>query len=144
MAEGPKLTKLGTLFVIAFLAACAYGAWYFLSRPGGGGGAGPVQPEAGAAARSDGTVELGIAYGTEKKTWLEHAVREFEKTPEGKRIRINLIPKGSLEGAQAIFRDEDKRIHVWSPASSLYRDVFLEEWRLKQAPIPSSRRRRWR
>jgi ABC-type Fe3+ transport system substrate-binding protein len=34
---------------------------------------------------------------------------------------------GSLEGAQAVLRG-DQRIHVWSPASALYKDVFVQEW----------------
>src|SRR5262249_29604455 len=66
-------------------------------------------------------------------TW---AVQDFAATPEGQRIKINLIPKGSLEGAQAIYRDEDKRIHVWSPASALYTDVFVQEWQAKQGNNP--------
>jgi Bacterial extracellular solute-binding protein len=134
MAEGPKLTKLGVLFIVAFLAACGYGSYYFFSRPQGGTGAAPPGPAESQGV--EGKLEIGIAYGTEKKTWLEFAVREFEKTAEGRQVRINLIPKGSLEGAQAIFREEDKRIHVWSPASSLYKDIFLEEWRLKQGTNP--------
>ena len=37
---------------------------------------------------------------------------------------------GSLEGAQAVLRG-DRRIHVWSPASALYKDVFLQEWQVQ-------------
>jgi Ca-activated chloride channel family protein len=37
---------------------------------------------------------------------------------------------GSLEGAQAVLA-QDNRIHVWSPASALYKDVFLNEWQTK-------------
>ncbi len=76
-------------------------------------------------------VEIGIAYGTEKRTWLEWAVQEFGTTEEGKRIRIKLIPMGSLEGAHAIV-DGDKTIHVWSPASSLYRETFVRDWKARQ------------
>ncbi len=82
----------------------------------------PVSPPA---------VEIGIAYGTEKRTWLEWAVQEFGTTEEGRRIRVHLIPMGSLEGAHAIV-DGDKSIHVWSPASSLYRETFVRNWNAKQ------------
>jgi hypothetical protein len=38
---------------------------------------------------------------------------------------------GSLESAHAI-AGGDKRIHVWSPASSLYRESFVRDWNAKQ------------
>lgn len=79
------------------------------------------------AAPADGVVEVGIAYGTEKRNWLQWAVKEFGATKEGQRIHIHLIPMGSLESAHAIV-EGDQRIHVWSPASSLYRDTFLRDW----------------
>lgn len=80
-------------------------------------------------------VEIGIAYGTEKKRWLEGALAEFQATPAGRSIRVKLIPMGSLEGAHAVIAG-DKRIHVWSPASSLYRDVFVQEWQLNHSGDP--------
>ena len=33
-------------------------------------------------------MEIGIAYGTEKETWLQNAVRAFADAPEGKNIKI--------------------------------------------------------
>jgi hypothetical protein len=45
---------------------------------------------------------------------------------------------GSLEGAQSILRG-DRRINVWSPASSLYSDVFNQEWQLKYNHAPIAR-----
>ena len=88
------------------------------------------------AAPTDGSVEVGIAYGTEKRNWLEWAVREFSTTDDGKDIRINLIPMGSMEAAHAILNG-DKQIHVWSPASRLYTETFLRdrEARYKGTPI---------
>jgi serine/threonine protein kinase len=76
-------------------------------------------------------VEIGIAYGTEKRSWFEDAVREFAASPEGKGVKINLIPMGSQEGGQAVANDEDPRIHVWSPASSLYQEKFVRDWQLR-------------
>lgn len=75
-------------------------------------------------------MQIGIAYGTEKQRWLEWAVSEWEKTSDGKRITINLIPMGSLEGAHAVIGG-DKRINVWSPASAAYKDIFVQEWQIK-------------
>lgn len=76
---------------------------------------------------TDDVVKLGIAYGTEKQEWLTWAAKEFAATAEGRNIQIDLRPMGSLEAAQAIVHD-DKDIHVWSPASALYKDVFLRDW----------------
>jgi hypothetical protein len=100
---------------------------------GGGGGSG-----------DDATVTLGVAYGTEKQDWLEAAARDFERSSAGAGIRVDLKPMGSLEAAHAITRN-DKSIHVWSPASSLYEDVFLRDFKathpaaanpiLKEAPL---------
>src|SRR6185436_6904128 len=42
---------------------------------------------------------------------------------------------GSLESAQAILAG-DSRIHAWSPASALYKDVFVQEWQGKQSGNP--------
>ena len=80
-------------------------------------------------------IEIGIAYGTEKKRWLKEAVEEWKKTPGAQQVKINLIPMGSIEGAHAVLA-EDKRIHVWSPASSVYKDSFAVDWRLKYSGDP--------
>jgi hypothetical protein len=75
-------------------------------------------------------VEIGIAYGTEKRYWLEWAVEEFAATEEAQKIQVRLIPMGSLESAHAIV-EGDQRIHVWAPASKLYLETFLRDWRGK-------------
>ncbi len=147
--DAPRLTILGRLVLAAFVAACLYGAWLLLrpnlrsalERPGAAAGAagssaaagsgGGVLPRLGDAP----AVEIGIAYGTEKKRWLEWAAAEFAKTSGGERIRVNLVPMGSLEAAQAILRG-DTRLHVWSPASALYRDTFVQEWRVEHPTGP--------
>src|SRR5262249_41103640 len=120
-SEGPKLTSAGKLVIAAVVAASLYGAYFFLYEkparesprtPAAGPSSPPSEPPP--AGRR---VEIGIAYGTEKKRWLEAAVAAFAKTPEGASIQVTLIPKGSLEGAQEILRSDDaaKRIQVWSP-----------------------------
>ncbi len=147
MPESPKLTAAGKIFVLLFLAACLYGAWLlFLRKPvgafGGQGAGAAGGNEAAQAAKEEGgglfgrgedgpAVRIGIAYGTEKERWLKGAAEEFAKTDEGKRIQLDLIPMGSLEGAQAVLAG-DERIHVWSPASAVYKDVFLQEWQVKR------------
>ena len=133
--SGPAPTFLGKLVIFLFIAGCAYGAWhlYNKSRAGKRPSATSTSAESrgGGPAADDGSVvEIGIAYGTEKRNWLEWAVREFAKTDAGRGIRVNLIPMGSLEGAQALVGG-DERIHVWTPASSIYKDTFLQDWGLR-------------
>jgi len=139
MADGPRLTALGKIFTFLFVAVCAAGAYYFFiggnqpnSKNKGSGSAGGVFDSITGGGEQ---VEVGIAYGTEKQRWLEWAVQEFGKTREGKRIKVNLIPMGSLEGAHALLNG-DQRIHVWSPASALYKDIFVQEWQVKYSQNP--------
>jgi hypothetical protein len=137
-SSGPKLTFAGKLLVLLFVAGCLYGAWrLFLQRPVGEEGTPPSsssQREGGSlfGSGADGPpVTLGIAYGTEKERWLKWAAEEFARTSTGRRVKLDLIPLGSLEGAQAVLRG-DERIHVWSPASSLYKETFLTEWQVQR------------
>ena len=95
------------------------------SSPAGSTAAIPATPETD-------TVELNIAYGTEKQHWLEAATAEFHKIASSKGITVNLLGMGSLEGALAVLDGpQPVPIHVWSPASSAYRDHFETEWRAK-------------
>lgn len=77
------------------------------------------------------SIKIGIAYGVEKKRWLEWAREEFKKTPQGKDINIDLIQMGSIEAAETILRkDVDARlIHVWAPASSSIQNLLTDKWR---------------
>src|SRR5271165_903561 len=138
MADGPKLTALGKLFILLFIGVCVAGAYYFFSNKTPWGPSAKSGTPAGGILDSLGSgdqVELGIAYGTEKQRWLEWAVQEFAKTRDGKKIKVNLIPMGSLEGAHALLNG-DQRIQVWSPASALYRDTFVQEWQVKYSQNP--------
>ncbi len=78
-------------------------------------------------------IEIGIAYGTEKQTWLEWATKEFAHSDDGRAIRVNLIPMGSIEGAHAVL-DGDAHIQVWSPAARIYRETFERDWAAKWGP----------
>jgi len=138
MSDGPKLTALGKIFIFLFVLLCVTGAYYFFSNSGSGGRGKAPGSSGGmldSLTGSGASVELGIAYGTEKQRWLEWAVEEFAKTRDGKRIKIHLIPMGSLEGAHALLNG-DQRIQVWSPASSLYKDTFVQEWQVKYSSNP--------
>jgi len=140
--DGPRLTILGKLFVFLFIAGCAWGAWVLFAQkpaPGAGSATSPNAAPPAVAAKGGPAVQIGIAYGTEKQRWLQWAVGEFSGTPAGQRIKVNLIPKGSLEGAQAILAG-DQTINVWSPASALYEDVFTQEWQLQRGAPPFVRK----
>jgi ABC-type glycerol-3-phosphate transport system substrate-binding protein len=137
MADGPKLTGLGKAFILLFVAACLAGAYYLFVQNRGGGSSKPGSSGGSVldTFSSKDQVELGIAYGTEKQRWLEWAVQQFTNSKDGKHIKVNLIPMGSLEGAHAILNG-DQRINVWSPASALYKDTFVQEWQVKYSQNP--------
>lgn len=131
-SDGPKLTPLGKVFIFLFILACVAGAYFmFVGRKS-------FQATKDAASSLLGggpPVEIGIAYGTEKQRWMEWAVSEFAKTSDGRRIKVNLIPMGSLEGAHALLSG-DQRINAWSPASAAYKDIFVQEWQVKYNDNP--------
>ncbi|MFZ5829971.1 MAG: extracellular solute-binding protein [Planctomycetota bacterium] len=139
------------IVVIVVWGTIAAVGWFLVSWIFGGGNA-PENPRVDQAPPATGdesskgarvepapqagsVVSFGIAYGTEKERWLKWAAGEFSRTPEGARIKPVLIPKGSLEGAHEVL-EGNKDIHVWSPASSAYRESFVNEWRLNQSADP--------
>jgi ABC-type glycerol-3-phosphate transport system substrate-binding protein len=123
----PGLTLLGKVVVAAIVVGSAYGAWYYFGRS--------TSPSGTGAAGSPTAVTIGVAYGTEKQRWLQSAAEQFAATRQGRGVRVELIPMGSLEAAQALLRG-DERIHVWSPASALYKESFVSEWTLKYNKPP--------
>jgi ABC-type Fe3+ transport system substrate-binding protein len=131
-SDGPKLTFLGKAFIFLFIVGCIAGAYYLFV---GKKSLQETKDKATALLGGGPPVEIGIAYGTEKQRWLEWAVAEFARTSEGKRIKVNLIPMGSLEGAHALLSG-DQRINVWSPASAAYKDIFVQEWQVKYSSDP--------
>ncbi len=94
-----------------------------------------VSPAPPATLPAASQVEIGVAYGSEKRRWFEEAVKLFAAAPEGRGIRVNLMKMGSLEGAHAVL-DGNQKIHVWCPASSMYRDVFAQEWQIRHSGDP--------
>lgn len=148
--DRPRLTILGNLILLAMIGACFYTAYLLIGKtpaagvaPAQNGGDSPKNGQPLTAEQAppappvyDGAqTEIGIAYGTEKKNWLVWAQGEFLKTDAGRKIKINLIPMGSLEGAQAAVAG-DKRLTVWSPASAAYKDTFVQDWQAKYGGNP--------
>jgi ABC-type Fe3+ transport system substrate-binding protein len=135
MSGSSKITFAGKIVILLFILGCFGGAYYLFTHRSSvmkatrGSGVQPTPKTEGKPVR------IGIAYGTEKKRWLEWAVEEFAKAPEGKSIEVDLIPMGSLEGAKAILSG-DKRINVWCPASAMYKDVFVQDWQTNHASDP--------
>lgn len=134
-ASAPKATLLGKLVILLILGGCGYLAWRFLVP-------GPADPAAPATAgtapappRSGTAVRIAVAYGTEKERWLKWAVEEFAKTEPG--IQVDLVAKGSLEGAQALLTGE--QLHLWAPASTLYTPTFATDWQVKHGKPPFAR-----
>jgi ABC-type glycerol-3-phosphate transport system substrate-binding protein len=138
MADGPQLTTPGKIFALLFIAGCFAGAYYLFAGRGSSTRTGQSvepAPSSGGLFGSKTSAEIGIAFGTEKQRWLEWAAAEFAKSPQGKQIKVNLIPMGSIESAHALLAG-DQRIDVWSPASAAYKDVFVEDWQVKYSANP--------
>lgn len=145
--QGKKVTCLGQIVILLFIAGCIGGAYWLFTKDSGekadqnapntatSSSSSPSANQSTPSQPSGPKTTIGIAYGTEKERWLEWAVEEFAKTDAGKKIEIDLIPMGSVEGGQAVLA-EDERIHVWSPASALYKDVVVQEWQLKHNAPP--------
>lgn len=140
--EQPGLTPLGKVIFIGFIGACIFMAFSLFTRDKPSDSAiVPAQTNSSNSAPTSSLtppgegVEIGIAYGTEKRRWLTWATEQFAKSKAGSKITVNLIPMGSLEGARAVVSG-DERINVWSPASSAYKDAFLTEWQLQHTSKP--------
>jgi Ca-activated chloride channel family protein len=105
------------------------------SDPEKGGGASSAAPSGGPAPKGAAQpVTLVIAYGSEKKTWLEEQAKRFEatgaKTQSGKPIKINAQAMGSGEAVQGIIGGQLKP-HVFSPASAVYVSLLNSAWAAK-------------
>ncbi len=135
-----KMTCIGGAFVFLLILGSLAGAGYMFfgdqlfpsndrQNNRQGNNSSTSSSSSGHRYRGD-AVEIGIAYGTEKKRWLKWAAEEFEKTADGKKIKVDLIPRGSREGAQEVL-DGNEKIHVWSPASALMKNYFINEWQVK-------------
>ena len=104
--------------------------------PGGGSGtsAAPAGSGAARAAAVGDPVRLTVAYGSEKKTWLEEQAAAFKasgaKTKSGRPVAVELKAMGSGEAVQGIVAGTLKP-HVFSPASALYLTQLNGAWAAK-------------
>jgi len=116
---------LGFGVVIAGIAA----GRHFAEDHATGAGASAITNE-GAPSASPGPlsaapVEISMLYGSDKKEWVESAAEGFRRAhPE---IKLTLIARGSMEGAQAIL-DRRERPTVFSPADSLALSTLAADW----------------
>jgi Ca-activated chloride channel homolog len=113
---------LPLLLAFAVLSACK-------EAPRAGPEVGPTGT--GVAATAERPVRVIIAYGSEKKTWLEEQAQAFGKsgatTPSGRPIQIELKSMGSGEAVQGIVSSALKP-HVFSPASGAYIGLLNQAW----------------
>src|SRR5262249_62396378 len=106
MADGPRLTALGKIFIFLFIGLCGAGAYYFFNK----GNLTASKAKSGSATGGmfdsvtggGGRIELGSAYGTRKQRWLEWAGHEFAKTKDGNRGPVNSTPMRWREAALAL------------------------------------------
>src|SRR5215831_6200430 len=77
------------------------------------------------------TMTVVLAYGSEKKSWLEEQAKAFAatgpKTKSGKLIRIDARAMGSGEAVQEILAGSLKP-HAFSPASGAYLTLLNDRW----------------
>ena len=86
MSDGPRLTFLGRLFILLFIAGCAWGAYLLFTYHWSSSKSAATGP-ANLVPSGIGDVELGVAYGTEKQRWLEWALGNLRKRITEKRFR---------------------------------------------------------
>jgi Ca-activated chloride channel family protein len=76
-------------------------------------------------------IPLVVAYGSEKKTWLEEQAKAFAasgaRTKAGKSIRVDLRASGSGEAVKAVLAGALQPT-VFSPASSAYIALLNDSW----------------
>lgn len=114
------------LLALVAAAACNKGGGTDGEEKAGGGSAAPAD------SRGQGEpVRVVIAYGSEKKTWLEEQAAAFAKsgatTASGRPIEIEGKSMGSGEAVQGIVAGTLKP-HVFSPASGAYIGLLNQAW----------------
>ncbi len=134
MSSNTTITPLGKAFMLVLLGALATGG-YMLTQRGKetapqvetSGAVGPAVPAT--------ATEITFSFGTEKKTWVEWAAAKFAETPEGRGVRLRLLPTGSLEGAREAAQG-NQPVHLFSPASSSVKDMLVSEWQTRHGRQP--------
>jgi hypothetical protein len=114
--------------VILILFIAAVGAIVYVNRGKRGPTTGAAGGVGGPAPITTPTTQIEFVYGTEKDAWVRAAAEGFHAAhPE---VAVKLIPKGSLEAAQAILNGAMKPT-VWSPADSLVLNLLGSDWTTK-------------
>jgi Ca-activated chloride channel homolog len=70
-------------------------------------------------------IEISILYGSEKKSWLDEQIKQFNASQQA--IRVAGKPMGSGEAMTAILEGQQAPV-VFSPASSAYITLLDQEW----------------
>lgn len=83
-------------------------------------------------------IQIGAAFSPEKIEWTRRALDQFQATPVGQGIDVELLTMNAPEGLCAVLGG-DQRIQLWSPASDLYRDMFVQEWKAIHGSSPIAR-----
>jgi Ca-activated chloride channel family protein len=131
-----RLLPLALAVVAVFAHACKKTEESFGSRPGSSARTATPAPAGDA-------LPLVVAYGSEKKTWLEESARAFEasgaKLKSGRAIQIVGKALGSGEAQQAIL-DGSLKPHVFSPASGAYITLLNQAWLAAPAAVTEARK----
>ncbi|MCI0618027.1 substrate-binding domain-containing protein, partial [bacterium] len=80
-------------------------------------------------------IDLGIAYSSDKKNWLESIIRDFQATAQGRNCNLQLFNMGYSEALRTILSGNEK-IHVWWPTSLLQEELFKLEFQKKFGKPP--------
>lgn len=111
-SDGPRTTLLGKLVILAFIGACAWGAYQLFLRRGGK----PLLPEPERKVTT-----LRIASSDEKRAWLKEAAAGFAQ----KDVVVEIVPLDAPEP------------NVWAPPSSMERPATpaLNEKSIASTPL---------
>ncbi len=100
---------------------------------------GPAGPKANGAASASAAaaaepIAITMVYGSEKKAWLEDAIKAFNASPKAKLGDKPIKVTGAAMGSGAIISEiveGNTKADVWSPASDLFRPLLNEAWTQK-------------
>src|SRR5688572_27460818 len=120
--------KAKVIIVAAFVLAAV--AIVLVAKGGGDKKESKTQPQGSTTTDKpkDATAEIQVIYSTEKKDWIEATTAEFIKA--NPTIKVSLVGKGSIEGAQGIL-DGALKPTVWSPADSMVMNLLTSDWQTK-------------
>lgn len=119
---------IGLVFSLGIGGVIAYRA---LSGPHEAVAAPTTAAKVETTAQAPAQVEVTMLYGSEKKEWVDFAAEGFRK--EHPEIKLTLVPRGSIEAAQAVL-DKKERPTIFSPADSFVLNELASDWKTKGRP----------